>query len=121
MRTPKRDQNRVSKSTKSTSPKVEHTAKIKLVPRGQQNRLHLNEDIKKKKQNRVSRSTKSTSPKEEHCKNKYASKSPPTTSSKERHPPERDANRNQKGESLKTEGQKAILHIYESKNHHIAI
>merc|ERR1712208_39279 len=41
------------------------------------------------------------------ARNKYASKSPPTTSSKERHPPERDANRNQKEESSKTEGQKA--------------
>jgi len=63
-------QNRVSRSTKSTSPKEEHTAKIKLVPQSQQNRLHQNEDTQKGKQNRVSKSTKSTSPKEEHTAKK---------------------------------------------------
>merc|ERR1712208_118268 len=117
------------------------TAKIKLVPQSQQNRLHLNEDTQKGNQNRVSRSTKSTSPKEEHCKNKYgnkivsrgqrnrlhqkkntarnkyASRSPPTTSFKERHPPE-GTQIEIKKESSKTEGQKAAP-IKNHENHTI--
>merc|ERR1711974_93204 len=46
------------------------TVKIKLVPRGQQNRLHQNEDTRQGKQVKISasRSTKSASPKRGHPK-----------------------------------------------------
>merc|ERR1711974_32984 len=64
----------------------------KNVSQGQQNRLHHKKSTAKNKF--ASRSSKSTSP--------------------TRAPIKREANKNQK-ESLKTEGQKAILYYYETK------
>merc|ERR1712055_1247153 len=107
----KGEQNRVLRSTKSTSPK-KHTARNNLIPRSQQNRLHQRR-LPKRSKKRVSRSTKSTLPQEEHCKKKFASRSPKSTSPTKA-PIKREANKNQK-ESLKTEGQKAILYYYEIK------
>ena len=87
---------------KSTSPKEEHCKNKygnKIVSRGQRNRLHQKKSTAKNKYAKiVSRSQRNRlHQKKNTAKNKYASKSPSTTSFKERHPPERDANRNQKG------------------------
>merc|ERR1711974_481758 len=54
---------------------MKRTAKNKLVPRGQQNRLHLNEVTQKGEQNRVLKSTKSTSPRKHTARNKLIPRS----------------------------------------------
>merc|ERR1712121_628795 len=68
--------NVLSATTTSKKPRVWMIhCKKKLVPRGQQNRLHLNEVTQKGEQNRVLRSTKSTSPKKHTARNKLIPRS----------------------------------------------
>merc|ERR1712055_565601 len=96
---PKRGQNRVSKPTKSASPKEEHIAKPvpqsqpnrpyqrkrtvrnNLVPQSQQDRLYLKGGHPKRDQNRASGSTKSTPSKKAHCKKQIGTSRPTKSAS----------------------------------------